>query len=346
MSFGKSQPTKRLPTSEDVLKYVSDAEIFSAYLGGLPKRPISSPLREDVKPSFSLFHSDVHNILMYKDFGTGEVGDCFVFVKRLFRLGTKIEAINKVAQDFNLTEFRLDGSTYSIPAGVKFTKKKVEFCKKEKVRISIKVRKWSVNDRAYWEGKYGLNIKQLEYCGVYPISHYFINGNCIKGMNLSYAFVENKDGNQTFKIYQPEGDKDTKWINNNDYSTWELWSQLPETGDTLIIASSRKDAMVIKSLFPSNKLTSCALQSEGVNPKENVTDELKDRFKRIFVLYDNDYNSETNWGRVNGQKLCEQTGFKQIEIPEVYQAKDPSDFIDKYDKSKTKRLILDLILNK
>ena len=138
--------------------------------------------------------------------------------------------------------------------------------------------------------------KKLEYCGVYPISHYFINGYQVLAEKHAYAFVEFKDGIQTYKIYQPYADKNNKWVNNNDYSTWELWSQLPAQGNVCIITSSRKDAMVIKNLFDSHLITSCALQSEKVNPKASVIAELKRRFKHVFVLYDNDYDKKRNYG--------------------------------------------------
>ena len=115
------------------------------------------------------------------------------------------------------------------------------------------------------------------------------------------------------------------------------------SGEILIVTSSRKDAAVIKSLFPSKEITSCALQSEGVNPKKSVVNELKGRFKEIFVMYDNDFNSDKNRGRIAGVKLAEQTGFLQIEIPDGCQVKDPSDYIDEFDGKSLKRLILSLI---
>ena len=159
---------------------------------------------------------------------------------------------------------------------------------------------------------------------------------------LAYAFVEEKDGLQTFKIYQPNADE-KKWINNNDFSTWELWTQLPEKGKNLIITSSRKDAGVIKILYPSNLLTSCALQSEKTNPKKSVVEELKMRFDKIYVMYDNDYDKSTNWGREAGKKMCDDFGLVQIEIPEHYRTKDISDFRERYGSEKTKELIRKII---
>lgn len=348
MGFGKSQPNKRLPTGEDILELISEIDIFNYYLGCVPTKPINSPLREDKNPSFNLFHSDKYGKILYKDFATGEVGDCFVLVKRLFNLATKNDAFNKVAEDFYLTQFRTNSGSISPSTTEKKVpeRKKVKFKKNQRLRISVRIRPWKIRDKEFWMDKYGLNKTQLEYCGVYPISHYFINGYCTEAKNRSYAFLEEKDGIQTFKIYQPYADKEEKWINNNDYSTWELWTQMPQKGHTLIITSSRKDAMVIKSLFNSQKITSCSLQSEGVNPKESVVNELKGRFKHIYVLYDNDFNSKINRGRIAGKKLCDQTGFSQIEIPDGCYVKDPSDYVDEYDGESLRRLIIGLIRQK
>jgi hypothetical protein len=348
MAFGKSKDHKKLPNSNDILSVVSDLEIFEMYLGGVPRKAISSPLREDTNPSFSLFHSDEHNKIFFRDFATGESGDCFLFVMRLFRLGSKIETFNKIASDFNLTQFELNPSINTSPLKSYVSKgNRKKSVKQDRLRMGIRIREWNLRDKKYWFGKYELKKNQLEYCNIFPISHYFINGYCTKADDLAYAFVEEKDGLQTFKIYQPFNTNGDKWINNNDYSTWELWTQLPDKGDVCIVTSSRKDAVVIKSLFPSEKITACSLQSEGVHPKESVIEELRSRFKEVFVLYDNDYTNEKNPGRVNGQKLADQTGFLQIEIPTAicrqYDVKDPSDFVDALSGKDLKDLILTLI---
>ena len=283
-------------------------------------------------------------MILFKDFATGEVGDCFVFVMRLFKLSSKVEAFNKVASDFNLNQFELNPSTIlSLPKRKSSQKTKVKFKTERQLSMAVTVRPWKLKDKAYWHDKYGLNKDQLEYCKIYPISHYFINGYCTKADELAYAFVEYKDGRQTFKIYQPYNTNKRKWINNNDYSTWELWSQMPKSGEVLIITSSRKDAAVLKTLYSSELLTSVALQSEGVIPKQSVINELKKRFKRIYILYDNDFKNPKNPGRAAGRKLAEQTGFKQIEIPDGCGEKDPSDYRRTYGQKALRTLINNLI---
>ena len=337
--FGKSREEKKLPNGDDILSCISDQDVFKFYLGGLPSKKINSPLRDDTNPSFSLFRSKKYNKILYKDFATGEVGDCFVFVMRLFNLNKKTDAFNRVAKDFNLDQFHLSGG--STPAVWKRPKIKIKAnsLKNKRVQIRVTVRNWKNIDKNYWYSKYGFTKKELEYCNIYPISHYFINGQCVVAEDLAYTFIEEKDGLQTFKIYQPFSEK-SKWINNNDYSTWELWTQLPKNGKNLIITSSRKDAIVIKKMFDSCFITSCSLQSENVNPKENVINELKSRFENIFVLYDNDFKNKINNGKIAGEKLANKFNLLDLQIPNIYEIKDPSDFLEEYGLEKTKEMIL------
>jgi hypothetical protein len=342
MSF-KNHDYKKLANQRDILNCVTDVEIFEYYLGGIPRKPISSPLREDKTPSFSLFHSDMHGKLMYKDFATSETGDVFVFLMRLFKFANITDVFNKVAADMGLTQFETTGSS-------KFTRKSFVSAsnqgkiRRKRLEIKVKLRKWSKKDQEYWNGKYGFTRKELEYCGVFPISHYFINGYCKAAEDVAYAFVEEKDGLQTFKIYQPLTEiPENKWVNNNDYSTWELWQQMPEKGKNLIITSSRKDAMIIKSLYPSHLLTSCALQSEKVNAKDYVMDEIIERFENIYIFYDNDYDKPTNWGREAGKKFAELYSLQQIEIPDQYKIKDISDFREIHGEIKGRALIKQLL---
>ena len=100
---------------------------------------------------------------------------------------------------------------------------------------------------------------------------------------------------------------------------------------------------VLFTLGRPNVLASCALQSENTNAKESVINELKSRFKSIYVLYDNDFDNENNPGRTAGKKMCDKFNLTQIEIPKQYGVKDPSDFREKYGQQKTNDLIKNLI---
>ncbi|MBE9490184.1 MAG: hypothetical protein IMY67_07835 [Bacteroidetes bacterium] len=338
----KAREIKKLPNRSDLMECLTSDDVFSRYLGGLPNKSIISPLRDEKVPSFSLFRHEGSNELMYKDFTTGEVGDCFIFVMKLLKYSKLTDAFCRVAEDFMLTQFETKSAE---PTKFTFLPKPRldKFEKKVYVPIRVRRRNWMEKDIKYWKKKYGYTRAQLEYCNVYPISHFFIGDIATIADRIAYVFVEEKDGKQTYKIYQPYNRSGKKWINNNDFSTWELWTQLPARGRVLIITSSRKDAMMIKSFYPSKQITSCALQSEGVRPKIQVMNELKSRFREIYVLYDNDYDKKNNPGRAAGKRLSEGFGITQIEIPQKYKHKDISDVANYHGRSVADALIRRLI---
>jgi len=333
---------KRLASKEDILALISDVEIYDYYLGGIPKKLISSPMREDKVPSFGLFHSQRYGKTFFKDFATGDSGDVFVFVRKLFNLSSLPDACNKIVSDFNLNEYSTGGSTYNIAVKRKaFVIPKI--AQPNKIEIKVKVRPFDIRDKEYWMDKYGINKNLLKESQVYPISHYFLNDYCVKVNGLAYAYVENKDGKQTFKIYQPF-EKENKWINNNNYSIWELWSQISKVGKRLIITSSRKDAMVINSLFDKEDLCAVSLQGENFNPKQVVMDELEARFDEKFILYDNDFDKQSNWGRIAAEKIAKSfPSFTQIELNEISRCKDISDFREMYGEEMTRTVIKTLV---
>jgi phage/plasmid primase-like uncharacterized protein len=59
-------------------------------------------------------------------------------------------------------------------------------------------------------------------------------------------------------------------------------------------------------------------------------------FYNLVILYDNDYESETNPGQTMANKICEVYNLQNIIIPSHYEAKDISDLI----KSKGKETAL------
>ena len=194
----------------------------------------------------------------------------------------------------------------------------------------------------YWN-KYGISKEWLEYAEVHPISTLFFNNDktTIPAEKYAYVYVERKDNKVTLKVYQPYSER-FKWISKHDSSVWDLWTKIPITGDKLIITSSRKDALCVWS---NSGIPSLSLQGEGYIPKESVINELKSRYKDIYVLYDNDFQSDVNHGRLYGKHLSELYNLKQIEIPDEYKSKDPSDLCMNYGREVVRNVILQLTNN-
>jgi len=309
-------------TIEDVYKYTDHYDLFRHYIGDFKiGKPILSPLRKEDIPSFSIFTKE--GKVLFNDFVLGG-GDIVRFVMLRFSLNFG-EAINKIIQDSGLDDkFRSD-LTYT-PKTVVFRhdKKIVD----TKYTISVKRRVWALYDTQFWS-QYGISKETLRKYKVAALNYVFYNKYSRKCDKYAYCFLELKDSIESYTIYQPFN-KENKWRKSHDSSVFYGWTQLPEKGDILIITKSLKDVMTIDSI---TNIPTVALQNEKIFPKPQVIDELKQRFKTIYLLYDNDFGNEekgkTNYGRKFGKDIAEKFNLNQIEIPdffaENYKAKDISD---------------------
>lgn len=310
---------------KNIRLFVTDDQIYRRYL---PSNfdynySFSSPFRKDNKPSFII--GDHKRRYKWKDFATGESDDCFAFVMRLLNLSfnealqqividlgiaskfilysTQVQTSNKVAAYENvvLTSYGFDGPR----------------------EITIGPRDWNQEDIDYWKSM-GVSKELAHRAWITPISHYFVNDRRVECGKLTFAFAEYKDSKWTYKIYQPKNPY-KKWVNYNDLSVIELWHLLPDKGKFLVITSSRKDACAV---IENIKIPSIAFQAESINPKKNVMDELKSRFRFIFLLYDNDIDGTENWGQRHAQRLMKDYPYLiNIKIPDGYRIKDFSDLI-------------------
>ena len=325
MSFGKCKQSICL---DDILNKVSEADILNHYLGisALPIL-INSPFRQDKNPSVSVFLNKNNNII-FKDFGTHKSYNLWSFFEEYWNC-TYDEVIQKITEDLN--KMKIGTSK------IKVSKHKHYVHNSSKVEVTI--RDWRDYDLQYWES-YGISLEWLKFGRIFPISNIFINNNRFPAEKYAYVYVEKKDGNVTLKIYQPFSER-MKWLSKHDSSVWDLWDRLPEKGNKLIITSSRKDALCIWS---NTGIPTVSLQGEGYIPKEHVVQQLKDRFEIIYVLYDNDFNSDINNGKLFGQSLATKFGLKQIEIPTEWQCKDTSDLCFNWGRDIVKQVINELTI--
>lgn len=313
----------------DVREITSDDEVVSKYLS-INSVPVImlSPLRKDKNPSLSIFRLPDGNI-GYKDFGTGEKGIVYDLLSKLWNISIK-QVYRRIIDDYSPSNTLINKT------------KRQRKLRKSCTTLNVKTREWRDWDLEYWN-KYGVSKEWLEYAEVYPISTLFFNNDktTIPAEKYAYVYVERKDNKVTLKVYQPYSER-FKWISKHDSSVWDLWTKIPITGDKLIITSSRKDALCVWS---NSGIPSLSLQGEGYIPKESVINELKNRYKDIYVLYDNDFQSDVNHGRLYGKHLSEMFNLKQIEIPDKYKSKDTSDLCLNYGKQTVKDVIFSLINN-
>ena len=315
-----------------ILDRVSEAQIASFYLG-INEIPIviSSPLRVDNHPSFWIYSPDGKKVRYY-DFAKKDVKGG-IFDLLVNKLGKSfIDTLNDVYSHINAI------SSCHITVEKANTIPESEVAHKLPIKIRSVQRKWQEYDFKYWES-YGIPRNWIIHSDTYPISHIITTTKSgwqrvTKADKYAYTFVEMKDGKPTEKIYQPFNKNGFKWRNSHDKSVWDLWTKLPPRGDKLIITSSRKDALCI---WANTGIPSVSLQSETASIKPQVMQQLKDRFKIVYILYDNDFKNEaktgSNPGREAAKSIADTFHIVQIEIPSVYKAKDSSDLFKLHGKA-------------
>jgi hypothetical protein len=312
---------------DDILSKVTEADILSYYLGIAEIPTITnSPLREDRRPSFGLYSIDGKRIY-YVDLSTRDRGGVFDLLGHMWNCSYKEvllrinEDIPKFSRGANIKSYTpcivRDANTYN-----------------KSIDLQCKIREWREYDIEYWNS-YGVTLDWLKYAEVYPISHKIVLKDGHKYVfnadKYAYAYVERKEKKITLKIYQPFNNAGYKWSSNINRSVWSLWTKIPKYGTNLIISSSVKDCL---NIMCNLKIPSICLQGEGYSPKPQVIGELKSRYKNIIVFFDNDFNTPGNPGHNDAKKLSEEYNLKMVEIPEEYNAKDPSDLFKKYGKDR------------
>lgn len=314
--------------TEELSKY-NDFSLLEYYFG-ITEVPsiINSPLRVDNNPSFSLYWSQ--GKIYFYDFGTKETGDIYDLIGKKFNL-TLQEVLLKIISD-NPKSSSISNSNHI------FYKNKLKLPSNNS--LEVKTRDLQSYDIEYWES-YGISKEMLKFSRTYPISHIIItkeNGKTyyFPAEKYAYVYIEFKDNILSMKIYQPYS-KRFKWTSKHDSSVWDMWEQLPSNGNNLIITSSRKDSMCI---WENSGIPSVSLQSESYLPKKNVVQQLKDRFRNVYVLYDNDFTKTPNWGFEYGKKISQEFDIKQLLIPIEYQSKDISDLCKNYGREEVNKFIL------
>lgn len=310
-------------TSEfDIMRFYLNIDVLPAL--------INSPLRQDRNASVSIFSPDGVKVF-YKDFGTGEHGSIFDLLRRMWNR-TFSETITKIWDDIDKVKHNR----------INLNRTRSGVIHKSNSILEVRTRQWFDYDMEYWNS-YGISREWLKFGDVYPISHILITRDnitkVIPAEKLAYVYVERKDGKVSLKVYQPKSQR-LKWLSKHDSSVWDLWSRLPDRGDTLFITSSRKDALC---LWENTGIPSVSLQGEGYVPKEKVINQLKQRFGRVIIFFDNDYDKDENHGHIYASRLSGMFDLDMVEIPSEYKSKDPSDLFKNHGAKTFRRVIKELV---
>jgi hypothetical protein len=286
--------------AKDVLTLLTDYQVFSIYLGDFElDKKMFSPFRDEDTPSFVI--TDKFGSLKWYDFGdsSDHKKDCIGFVQKLYNISYD-DAVLRIFSD------RLGASNIPKP------KKK----NKSNDKPWYKTGEWLDFELEFWGSK-KISVKELREvlpCRGMGYKDYSLFESTKDSPAFIYRYSED-----SWRTYRPLESKKIKFRNFNTENILEGYNTLPSSSETLIIASSNKDAMTLRTAG-YNSIS--PVGEANIQPLLNRYSDLSLRFRDIFVLLDRD---ETG---VNiTRKLCSLTGWKPIWMD--YE-KDPSDLVCKY----------------
>lgn len=304
-------------TLTDVFSKYSEVDVLSCYFN-IHTLPccINSPLRKDNNPSFSLYLNKAGKV-KYIDFATDDHGGLMDLLCQYWHCSF-MQALSRIYNDL-IEKASVDIKPKTVRT---FTRQERDHLSK----LEVKIRPWQSYDYEYW-GSYGVTPQWLAYAEVYPVSHKIItkidkdsgqkHRYTFLADKYAYIFVERKERHLQLKLYQPYNTKGFKWCSKMDGSVISLWTKVPETGDKVVICSSLKDALCLESQL---HIPAIALQGEGYNISDTAANELRRRFKQVFICFDTDAA-----GKKDSQILSSKTGFINV-IPDLGSEKDLSDY--------------------
>lgn len=327
----------------EIFKQVSQEDIYSFYINERitdRNRIVSSPFREDVRKSFSIFNHNVRtDKLMWKDHSTGDTGDVITLVQKLFNLPRPIYAVYRIIEDFKITLVKSIGkeTLESLESDVKERILKSSKVEKKHANLGVVYRDWDSKDKVYWQ-QYGICKETLRKFYVSPVKYMCINESFVLCNNNSYVYHEYKDGVCTYKIYQPQSkDRNRKWFCNHSKDVHQGYLQLPPKGDLLLITKSLKDVMCLHDI---TGIASIAPQSETTGIIEKVMQEYKSRFKKIVCLFDNDAP-----GIKASKKFSYENKIPYILLPSFPGVKDFSDAVKTLGQTVAKSMLFEELNN-
>ena len=314
------------------ISHIREADIAAYYLGvkSIPCL-IASPLRQDNRPSFSLFSNNGEEV-GFIDYSTREHGSIIDLLMRMWNCNF-VEAKKRIAND-------MGDAKLNISIGKGSYSSRIPVRTNSGLDLQCRVREWRDYDLEYW-GSYGISLEWLKYADVYPISHKIVIKDDISyafgADKYAYAYVEFKEGRTTLKIYQPFNKNGFKWANRHDRSVISLWTKVPSEGERVCICSSLKDALC---LWANTGIPALAIQGEGYGMSDTAVSELKRRFKKVYICLDND-----KAGLEDAELLASKTGFTNVVLPQFEGGKDISDMYKVLqNKDKFRQTILELFI--
>ena len=319
-------------TKELILSRFSEEQLMEYYLHLPVKKGLfRSPLRRDKQPTCS-FYRNKSGTLIFKDFATGQHLNVFDVVQSIFKCNY-FESLRIIANDFGIVR---DSALRKNPGKINLNPIKIK--DKEISKIQIEVQEFTDSELKWW-GKYGISKDILKRFNVYSCKHVFLNDQLFAKSQQHcpiFGYYGKKyQGLELWRCYFPKRTS-FRFITNWPSKKIQGYDQLPKKGKLLVITKSMKDSMCLYSCG----ITACAPNSENLFIPDKVLEDLKNRFKNIVVLYDNDRPGLYNMAKIRK----EHPELTYVFIPKKYGSKDISDFYKDHGRKETLNLIKTFIL--
>lgn len=312
-------------TKEEILEKITQESIMERYF---PyninyNKTYCNPFRTDKSPGCT-FKYDKDKRLLFIDWSKRKSYDCFEVCKHVLSSDMH-NILKRISRDFNL-------STNSFKDINKVRKTKV-YKKKQQVNVnsfSLKTEifdKWTTKSLVYW-WQFGIEEEDLLRFNVIPCYKAYLGDYRVwtySERNPMYRYKTEKG----IQIYRPKASKIQGRFTQNLPPNHVLGlEQLPEKGEVLFITSSYKDVMVLYKLgLPAI----CPIGESGIID-ENILNDLKLRFSKIIINFNNDEAGIEGTERL--LKLHPSFEFFYTE-----DEKDPADYVREYGYVKLKELI-------
>ena len=298
---------------------IPDAWIYKYYLGlthdftgkSVKIKSIFNP--NDKTPSMFIYVDKMTNKIVFKCHSTGKYGNAYQLVQDMYRL-TYEQACEKIINDYY--EFCKTGTFQDI---------EIVACTKQWTITDYKVRGWTNLDAKFWL-QFNIGSSLLKTYEVMPLEYYEVSEIDLHTGEKTNSFVNHGDymygyfaNNELYKVYNPKAKKFKFYLQKKDYI--QGYNQL-KGEDTLVIASSLKDVMAIKSLGLT--VDCIAPNSESTKLTANDILEFGMRYEHVVVCMDSDEAG------INSMRFYE----KEYGLPFIYlpREKDISDIIKHHGK--------------
>lgn len=270
-SFQNSTEQTKENNNYDV-NNINHNEVYFSCLGYYPSinKFYNSPFGEDKTPSMRFYIKN--GKLLFKDFSSDIGGDSIDMVMNLMNLSFK-DTIKLISENQNIQKI----DSFNITKNVRIYEEKPP----KIIEVSL-FKQIPQSFYSYWN-RFEITPNILKYFDILPAKYVWFNDTLITSYKDSEPIIRYRI-NTKYKIYNPLGNPEYKWLSTTSNSDIFALDKLPKNGKILVISKAMKDIMCWAVLG----IPSIAMCTEKAMIPENLMNELKSKFSKIIVFLDND----------------------------------------------------------